>query len=230
MVIDDPIVREKLESAVPEPSTRTADWGRVAHDAEINVSPIRRMRRRYVVIAALGLSILIVAPALGLRGILASQRTERIDRPDKPTVTTFFGVEPANLSADMQKAADAGAEEIQCEPGEGETLTCTEVGGEEALAAVRRGETVYGRNVLGMPQGADPKYNSRPKFEEGSLVCKQVEGAITCVPMSVQTPTVEEGQQVFAYYDKFDVEFGKDGQVVMHGAPLKYPLHVVADQ
>ena len=52
--------------------------------------------------------------------------------------------------------------------------------------------------------------------------------------MSVQTPTAKEGQEVFAYYIKFDVEFFKDKkgetQVVQHVAPLKYPLHVVADQ
>jgi hypothetical protein len=152
---------------------------------------------------------------------------QRTALPDAPTVTTMLGVEPAHLSSNMQKAAEAGAEEIQCEPGDGEALICTEVGGKEALAALRRGETVYGRNVLGMPKGADPKYNSTRQFESDSLVCDESDGVITCIPMAVEAPTAEAGQEVFVYYIKFDVRFTDKGDPVQYVRSLEYPLRVV---
>jgi hypothetical protein len=155
---------------------------------------------------------------------------QRTARPDVPTVTTMLGVEPAYLSSNMQKAADAGADEIQCEPGAGEALICTEIKGKAALAALRRGETVYGRSVLGMPRGADPKYNSTPQFESDSLVCDESDGVITCVPMSVEAPTAQAGQEVFVYYDNFGkVTFTKRGTPVMYMGQLTIPLHVVAE-
>lgn len=181
------------------------------------------MRRSLIVVAAV-----VLLSICGGAFAVADQPGARGDAEGDQTITTLFGEEPASMGGDMQAAVDAGPEEVQCEPSSGDTLVCTEVSGEEALAAARRGETVYGRNAMGIPGGATAEDNTDPAFEADSLVCDDpVNGAMECVPMSVEPPTVTAGTVVFVYYDKFDVEFTEDGDPVMYSGHQTVPLIAV---
>ncbi len=180
--------------------------------------------RRLMLIASLAL----------VAGVLVSAalatRDDGSHPSDEPTITTLFGEEPVGLSRRMSDADEAGPASISCGPGLGDMLICTAVGDEDALAALKHGETIYGRNVMGFPKGATTEHNSIPVFESTALVCGElVEGSIPCMPMTASEPTARVGQDVFAYYVKQNVTFTEGGTTVSHIGELTIPLHVVAE-
>jgi hypothetical protein len=172
-------------------------------------------------------SVMIIAGA-SVTGALALQNGSLIPS-DEPTITTMFGEEPAGISARMQEAADAGPRSIACDPGEGAALVCLRVEDAEALAALRRGETIYGRNVMGFPEGAKIG-ETGPKFHSSSLVCGEpVDGLIPCLPVTAEAPTARVGQEFFVYYMRQNVTFLSDGVPVLHIGEPTVPLRVVSE-
>lgn len=173
----------------------------------------------------------IVVGVFVVGGAFADESGPDLAPSDEPTITTLFGEEPAGLGGRMTAAADAGPSSLSCEPGEGEALTCVAVGDEEALAALKRGETLHGRNVMGFRGGATTADNSIPVFESTALVCHEsAEGSISCMPMTAEAPTAVVGQDTFVYYvQQKDVLFTESGTSISRIGDLTIPLVVVAE-
>jgi len=178
--------------------------------------------RRFVVLG----SAMIAASALG-GGALAFQIGGAQAPSDEPIITGEFGEERAGLSARVEAAADAGPNSVTCEPGQGETLVCTEISDEEAIEAVIDGQTAYARNVISFGTGAQVNESHIPLFESSALVCGEpAAGAMQCLPVTVAEPTIEAGADVFVYYQRMDVTLLEDGTPVFHSGEATVTLNV----
>ena len=128
---------------------------------------------------------------------------------------------PNELTPDEQAAmkalVEAGPNDIRC-LGEGAALTCVGVPGDEALAALRRGEVLYGRHVYSdVSRAVD---TGIPLFEADELVCEAqaTDGTLICHPAGAVQPTLRTGQKMLAAYRRYHVTFRSDGSTVgTHG-------------
>jgi hypothetical protein len=161
------------------------------------------VRKLALVIGIFALAGLFVGGAVALRN----------DSPaaNEPTITTSFGEEQAGLNGRMQEAEQAGPYSIRCS-GDGAELVCTSVADDGVIPALKNGETVYGRYVIGFRGGANPERD---------------EGQIVCAPVTEVAPTVEAGQDTFAYYKRLDVTFDENDTPVSWIGEATIPLTVV---
>jgi len=176
------------------------------------------VRKLALVIGIFALAGLFVGGALALRN----------DSPaaNEPTITTSFGEEQAGLNGRMQEAEQAGPYSIRCS-GDGAELVCTSVADDDVIPALKNGETVYGRYVIGFRGGANPE-REVPTFADTDLTCGSPnEGQIVCAPVTEVAPTVEAGQDTFAYYKRLDVTFDENDTPVSWIGEATIPLTVV---
>lgn len=204
-------------------SENDSDWNEVRRKA-------RNRRLRGIAPLALAAFILLAAPAVAFQDQVAQLFVQGDDPPpNERTVTTFFGEEPAGLSARMEQAVANGPYEIQCEAGDDPSLVCHGIRGKETHAALKRGETVYGRTVIGIPRGARLGVeDASPSFESTDLVCANRSGAsLVCFPVTVMQPTIRAGADVFAFYRRHNVTFTKRGTPVGHAGDLTVSFRIV---
>jgi hypothetical protein len=215
MIDDD--VREMLDRVVPE-SDECGDWHRVMVDANTSLPSSRLRRRRFArvsvvaVAAATAISVLVVTPALGLRGTLA-----KLTGSAPPVELS------AQAEADMQELADAGPNDIRCSD-DSAILRCTAVPGQEALDALRNGETLYGRHVYSdVSRAAD---TGIPVFEADELFCDPpgADGIMLCRAAGEVQPTVSPGQKMLATYRRYHVTFGPSGNTIGRQGERTVPL------
>lgn len=136
---------------------------------------------------------------------------------DEPMITSsVFGPEPANLDAQMDSAVKDGPYSITCSPGIDAGLSCTSMPDEEVIPALKRGETVYGRTVIGFPGGAKAvEDTSEPTFEATDLVCSAgALDALECLPVTEAKPIITAGTDTFAFYRQHHVSFTADGRAI----------------
>lgn len=179
------------------------------------------MRRRliFLVVAA------IVAVGT-VRGALAFQPDDP-SPPHEPT-SSVLGEAQVGLDARMDRAVAAGAYSITCEPGDGR-LVCVPVADADVVAALRRGETVYGRTVIGFSGGAKVADDGATRFETTDLVCTDASGdSLHCLSVTEAEPTVRAGAETFVFYKKHNVTFDKNGVPVGHLGEATVSLRVVA--
>lgn len=147
--------------------------------------------------------------------------------PDQSTNdSSLLGPAPANLDAQMNSAAAAGPNSITCDPGYGVNLVCTQVSDGSVIAALKRGDVVYGRTVIGFPSGANLQ-NERPTFESSDLVCRNGSAdGLDCTTAGTMQPTVASGTGALAFYKRYDVTFTPEGRVIGHASAPTIPLRV----
>jgi len=177
------------------------------------------VRKLALVIGIVALAGLFVGGAVALRN----------DSPaaDEPTITTSFGEEQAGLNGRMQEAEQAGPYSIRCAD-DGAVLACTSVADGDVIPALKNGETIYGRYVIGFRGGANPERDEVPTFADTDLTCGPLdESQILCSPVTQVAPTVEAGQDTFAYYKRLDVTFDEDDTPVSWIGRATIPLTVV---
>jgi hypothetical protein len=170
------------------------------------------------------LAVAVIVAVGTVRGALAFQSG---DLSQEPTVTSsVLGDAQAGLTARMDAAEAAGAYSIGCEPGDGH-LVCVAVADADVLAALRRGETVYGRTVIGFPGGAKVADDRGARFETTDLVCTDASGdSLHCLSVTEAEPTVRAGAETFVFYKKHNVTFDKNGNPVGHLGAATVPLRV----
>lgn len=131
----------------------------------------------------------------------------------------------------MARAEKGGPYSLACKAGVGGHLICTSVRDEDVIPALKRGETIYGRTVLGFtgPRGADPRKDSvLPTFEATDLVCGAPSGqTVNCLPVTVATPTVRAGQRTLVFYKKHNVTFSERGRTVGRPGAPTIPLRLL---
>jgi hypothetical protein len=147
------------------------------------------------------------------------------------TAGSVLGYEPPGLDARMARAEKNGPYSLACKAGTGSHLICDSVRDEDVIPALRRGQTIYGRTVLGFtgPRGADPRKDSKlPTFEASDLVCgASSKQALDCLPVTAATPTVRAGQRTFVFYKKHNVTFTEQGRTIGVAATPTIPLRVL---
>lgn len=145
----------------------------------------------------------------------------------EPSVNTLLGEEPAGFDGRLQAAVDAGAYSITCS-GHSDQLKCLPMKDEDVIPALRRGETIYGRTVLGFPTGATTAVAEEPKLEATDLMCSPSGGTVmSCAPVTTVKPTVAAGAETFVFYRKHNVTFDASGTPVSIGGTPTVSLEVV---
>jgi fermentation-respiration switch protein FrsA (DUF1100 family) len=182
-------------------------------------------RRNIRRLALLATALVVAGATVG--GALAIEYVG-LHQPDEPTETTLFGEEPVGMDRRMQAAMDAGPAVITCNPATGAALVCTEVAGEDVAAARNQGETLYGRSVIAFPKGASA--DKPPMLNRDSLICAEpVAGAMACLPVTAEVPTVRAGQELLVHYIRQVVEVSGDGSETMYVGELSVPVTVVSE-
>lgn len=126
----------------------------------------------------------------------------------------------------MQRAVEQGPYSITCSAVAAGRLTCAPMKDEDVIPALKRGETVYGRTVVGFPGGATPQ--SAPKLQPSDLVCASGSGvSLSCSPVNSSKASVVAGAKTFVFYMKHDVRF-KDGHPVSYLGPSTVSIPVVS--
>jgi hypothetical protein len=121
----------------------------------------------------------------------------------------------------MNAAEKAGPQSIRCTGG-GAPLTCIPIPDSSVVAALKRGETIYGRAVKGKIS-ADFD-TTAPMFSADELICGGGSGAtLSCTPVSVARPTLPAGETTFVTYRPFRVRFEGD-RIIGLGDELTIPL------
>jgi hypothetical protein len=203
-----------------------SDWTDVCRRA-------RTMRRRRVApVVMLAAVLLFAAPAVAFQEQVTRLFVQgEAPPPNEPTITSMFGEEPIGLGARMSDAEAAAPYQIQCSAGTGASLMCTEISGDESLAALKRGETVYGRTVIGIPGGAKAgATEAAAHFEPTDLICPERRGdSLVCFPVTQVQPTIREGVDVFAFYKRHNVTFTEKGNAVEHIGEPTISFNVIKD-
>jgi hypothetical protein len=175
------------------------------------------MRRRLIFLA-----VTVIVAVGTVRGALAFQSSD--DLSQQPPLT--FGDAEAGLVSRMDAAVAAGAYSITCEPGDG-SLVCMPVADADVVPALRRGETVYGRTVIGFTRGAKVADDGAARFGTTDLVCTDASGdSLHCRSVTEAEPTVRAGAEMFVFYKKLNVTFDKNGVPVGHSGEPTVPLRV----
>jgi hypothetical protein len=143
-------------------------------------------------------------------------------RSDGPPADPAQGLDALMASAEAQ-----GAYSINCS-GFGDSLACSPMKDEDVMPALRRGETVYGRTVIGFPGGAKVSSGADPRFEATDLICSDAsDGSLGCSPVTRANPTVPAGAETFVFYRKHNVTFDKSGHPTGHAGAPTVPLRVI---
>jgi hypothetical protein len=96
------------------------------------------------------------------------------------------------------------------------------------IPALKRGETIYGRTVIGFPGGARAGEDEGPTFEASDLICAAAAGdSMTCRSVTAMTPTVHAGQRTLSFYKRHNVTFGEHGRMIGHLLAPTIPLQVL---
>lgn len=179
------------------------------------------MRRRIFVASATVLAVASVGGALAFA-------QDGPTRSAEPSISSLLGDEPAGLSARMDALVESGPYSITCgSRGDGVTLSCAEMADGKVISALKRGESVYGRTVIGFPDGADGTDAVRT-FESTDLICQApFNGSMLCAPVTAVQPTVVGGEDTFVFYKRHNVTFDDDGVPVGHAGEATVSLRVV---
>lgn len=141
------------------------------------------------------------------------------DRPASPGPATgsilgdMDGLDPL-----MARAEARGPYSLSCNSAhDDERLACTPVADKDVIPALKRGETIYGRTVIGFPGGAKPGEDEGPTFEAGDLICAAAaDDSMTCRSVTTMTPTVHAGQRTLSFYTRHNVTFNDRGRTIDH--------------
>jgi hypothetical protein len=151
------------------------------------------------------------------------------DRPAPPSAATgsILG-DNDGLDPLMARAEARGPYSLACNSGHDERLACTPVANKDVIPALKRGETIYGRTVIGFPGGAKVGEDEGPTFEAGDLICAAAaDDSMTCRSVTAYTPTVHAGQRTLSFYSRHNVTFTKDGRTIGHLLAPTIPLQVL---
>jgi hypothetical protein len=151
------------------------------------------------------------------------------DRPAPPSAATgsilgdMDGLDPL-----MARAEARGPYSLSCNSAHDESLACSAVADKDVIPALKRGETIYGRTVIGFPGGAKAGENEGPTFEASDLICAAAAGALmTCRSVTAFTPTAHAGQRTLSFYKRHNVTFNDRGRTVGHLLAPTIPLQVL---
>jgi hypothetical protein len=127
-------------------------------------------------ILILGMAVAALASAGAVFAFQASDRSAPPRAATGPILGDMDGLDPL-----MARAEARGPYSLSCNSARDESLACTPVADTDVIPALKRGETIYGRTVIGFPGGAKPGEDEGPTFEASDLICAAVAGdAVTC--------------------------------------------------
>jgi hypothetical protein len=169
-----------------------------------------------------------VALAL-LRADSSALRTSTPTAPTAPSREPVASFTDDDLRQAMDEATEAGPNSIKCSRVARARLTCNEIPDGEVASAVRRGDPIYLRMVLGFTDGADAERDSVPTFERSDLICDSgVGGSLSCQRVTVAPPTVRVGQRLFVFYRWNQVTFDDaEGTIISQTSEPTIPLRVL---
>jgi len=146
--------------------------------------------------------------------------------PGKAAVGSILG-DNAGLDPLLARAEARGPYSLSCTSAHAGSLACTPVADKDVIPALKRGETTYGRTVLGFPGGAKAgEDESQPTFEASDLICAAAGTAMTCRSVTDAIPTVHAGQKTFSFYRQLKVTFKRGRTIGLLDAPT-IPLRVL---
>ena len=175
-------------------------------------------------ILTLGMAVVALASA----GAVLAFRANDAAAPAKKTTGSILG-DNAGLDPLMARAEARGPYSLSCTSAHAGGLACTPVADKDVIPMLQRGETTYGRTVLGFPGGAKAGEDEiHPTFEATDLICAGAAGtSMTCRSVTAAIPTVHAGQQTFSFYRRQKVTFNERGKPVgLPDAPT-IPLRVL---
>ena len=174
-------------------------------------------------ILTLGMAILALASA----GVVLAFQANDAPAPDKAAAGSILG-DNAGLDPLMARAEARGPYSLSCTSAHAGSLTCTPVADKDVIPALKRGETTYGRTVIGFPGGATPGEDEKgPTFEATDLICAAAGKSITCRYVTDASPTVHAGQQTFSFYRRLKVRFNERGRTIGLPSTPTIPLRVL---